>query len=146
MASKRTTSNKRINTKKAPVKKTAPKKAADKQAAKPQGPRHPKGRVSELHNGKEALAKALAPALVTETEDEGTLTEKLKTASNAQLLRLQRVVQAVKDKWGSREALITAVGTATNKSKDKDYLAKLSKFSLPRLYDLATSATRRARA
>src|SRR4029078_203501 len=88
------------------------------------GPRHPKGRVTELHNGKEALAKTLAPALVTESEDEGTLATKLKTASNAQLLRLQRVVQAVKDKWGSREALITAIGTATNKSKDKDYLAK----------------------
>ena len=66
-------------------------------------------------------------------------------ASNTQLLRLHKVVQAVKDKWGSRDALITAIGTATNKSKDKDYLAKLAKFSLPRLYDLATSATRRAR-
>jgi hypothetical protein len=147
MASKKTITKKAVPAKKAPAKKAAPKKpAGEKQAAKPQGPRHPRGRVSELHKGKEELAKALAPALVTESEDEGTLTEKLKTASNTQLLRLHKVVQAVKDKWGSREALITAIGTATNKSKDKDYLAKLAKFSLPRLYDLATSATRRARA
>ncbi len=147
MASKKTTTKKAAPAKKAPAKKAAPKKAAgEKKEAKPQGPRHPKGRVSELHQGKEALAKALAPALVTESEDEGTLTEKLKTASNTQLLRLHKVVQAVKDKWGSRDALITAIGTATNKSKDKDYLAKLAKYSLPRLYDLATSATRRARA
>ena len=147
MASKKTTTKKAAPKKKAPAKKTttAKKAPAEKREAKPVGPRHPRGRVTELHQGKEALAKALAPALVTETEDEGTLTEKLKTASNTQLLRLQKVVQAVKDKWGSRDALITAIGTATNKAKDKDYLAKLSKYSLPHLYDLATSTARRAR-
>lgn len=146
MASKKTPSKKAVP-KKAPAKKTttAKKAPSEKKEAKPQGPRHPRGRVTELHQGKEALAKALAPALVTESEDEGTLTEKLKTASNMQLLRLQKVVKAVKDKWGSRDALITAIGTATNKAKDKDYLAKLSKYSLPHLYDLATSTARRAR-
>ena len=146
MASKKTTSSKRIDTKKAVTKKAAPKKAAGEKQTHKVGPRHPKGRVTELHKGKAELAKALASSLVTESEDEGTISEKLKTASNTQLLRLQRVVQAVKDKWGSRDALITAIGTATNKAKDKDYLAKLAKYSLPRLYDLATSATRRARA
>lgn len=146
MASKKTPSKKAVP-KKAPAKKTttAKKAPSEKKEAKPQGPRHPRGRVTELNQGKEALAKALAPALVTESEDEGSLTEKLKTASNTQLLRLQKVVQAVKDKWGSRDALITAIGTATNKAKDKDFLAKLSKYSLPHLYDLATSTARRAR-
>ncbi|HEY5924977.1 MAG TPA: hypothetical protein VIV11_25020 [Kofleriaceae bacterium] len=142
---------KRTNTKKAapkkPAKKAAPKKAAKvKQEMKPQGPRHPAGRVKEGHGGKEALAKALAPLLAREDEDTDVIATRLSTASNQQLLRLQRVADAVKQKWGSREALITALGNTEKKSKDKDYLAKLDKFSLPKLFDLAVSAERRARA
>lgn len=148
MASKKTTTKKKVAPKAKPVKKAAaPKKAAkEKTEAKPQGPRHPAGRVKERHGGKEALAKALAPSLARSNEDSDTIAERLKTASNSQLLRLQRVVEAVKQKWGSREALITALSTAEKKSKDNDYITKLGTFSLPKLFDLATSATRRARA
>jgi hypothetical protein len=148
MASKKTTSKKKVAPKKAPAKKAAaPKKAAkDKSAAKPQGPRHPLGRVKENHGGKEALAKALAPVLARADEDSDAIATRLATASNKQLLRLQRVVDAVKQKWGSREALITALSTAEKKSKDKDYVTKLGTYSLPKLFDLATSADRRARA
>jgi hypothetical protein len=147
MASKKTITKKSAPKKKAPAKKAAAKKAPkEKVEAKPVGQRHPKGRVTEVHGGKEALAKALAASLATETEDSDTVAGKLKTASNAQLLRLQRVVQAVKDKWGSRDKLIEALSTVEKKSKDKDYLAKLATFPLPRLYDLAQSAERRARA
>ena len=142
---------KRTNTKqvaKKPAKKAAaPKKAAkEKVEAKPQGPRHPAGRVAQVHGGKEALAKALAPILAREDEDSDVIATRLKTASNSQLLRLKRIADAVKQKWGSREALITALGNVEKKSKDKNYLTKLSTFSLPKLFDLATSAERRARA
>ena len=146
MATKKTTV-KKVAPKAKPVKKAAAKKAPkEKVEAKPQGPRHPAGRVAQNHGGKEALAKAIAPMLAREDEDSSSIEARLKTASNAQLLRLQRVTAAVKEKWGSREALITALGNAEKKSKDKDYLAKLDTFSLPKLYDLATSAERRARA
>ncbi|HSD86368.1 MAG TPA: hypothetical protein VLB44_02600 [Kofleriaceae bacterium] len=148
MASKKTVTKKSAPAKKkAPAKKTAAKKAPkEKVEAKPVGPRHPKARVADIHGGKEALAKTLAASLATETEDSDTVAGKLKTASNMQLLRLQRVVLAVKDKWVSREKLIEAISSAEKKSKDKDYLAKLGSFPLPRLYDLAQSAERRARA
>jgi hypothetical protein len=147
MASKRTESKKSAPKKKAPAKKvTAKKVPKEKVEAKPVGPRHPKARVAELHSGKEALAKALASSLATETEDEGTVASKLKTASNAQLLRLQRVVKTVTDKWGSRDKLIAAIGEQGKHGKDKDYLAKLATFPLPRLLDMAQSAQRRARA
>lgn len=147
MASKKTTTKKKVPAKAKPVKKAAPKKAPkEKVAVKPQGPRHPAGRVKEGHGGKEALAKALAPTLARADEDSDVIASRLKTASNSQLLRLQRVVETVKKKWGSREALITALSTAEKKSKDKDYLTKLDTFSLPKLVDLATSAERRARA
>lgn len=142
---------KRTNTKqvaKKPVKKAAAPKRAPKQKLDPktQGPRHPAGRVKDRHGGKAALAKALAPMLARDDEDSDVIATRLKTASNAQLLRLQKVADAVKQKWGSREALITALGTLEKKSGDKDYLAKLGTFSLPKLFDLAVSADRRARA
>jgi hypothetical protein len=70
-------------------------------------------------------------------EDTGALETRLAKASNAQLLRLQRASQKLKDKYGSRDKLIAAIGTATQKSKDKDYLAKLDSYSLPQLLDLA---------
>ena len=52
----------------------------------------------------------------------------------------------VKQKYGNREKLIAALGTAEKKSGDKDFLAKLETFSLPQLLDMATSAEKRARA
>ena len=151
MASKKTESKKKIDTKKAPAKKAAVKKAPkEKVEAKPVGPRHPKGRVAALNNNKEgakeALAKSLASALATETDDASNVESKLKTASNSQLLRLQRVVETVKDKYGSREKLIAKLGEVTKHGKDKDYLAKLATYSLPQLLDMAQSQQRRANA
>lgn len=128
-------------------KAAAPVAKKEKKAAAPMGPRHPKARVGATAQGsKEALAKALAPTLAMADEDTDMLEARLKTASNAQLLRLQRVTEQVKQKYGSREGLIEAIGKSENKGKDKDYLAKLAKLSLPNLLDLATTAERRARA
>ncbi len=145
MATKKTTTKKVPAAKKAPAKKTTTAKKAPKAEAKPQGPRHPKGRV-DAGGGKEALAKALAASLAFGSDDADTVAGRLKTASNTQLLRLQRVVETVKKKWGSRDKLIQVITDAAKAGKDKDYVAKLSSFSLPRLVDLAQSAARRARA
>lgn len=143
MASKKTQS----------VKKDAPKaKATASKASKPapkakvaQGPRHPKARVVAANGSKEALAKTIAAAVARSSEDTGAVEARLKKASNAQLLRLAKATQTVKDKFGSRDKLIAAIGAAKNKSKDKDYLAKLEKFSLHQLLDLAATAQRAAR-
>ena len=145
MASNKTTSKKRIAPKaKAPAKKTTAKKASGPKAeAKPVGPRHPKARA-DAAGGKAELAKTLASALATDTDSSDVVEGRLKTASNTQLLRLQKVVQTVQAKWGSREKLIQALVDGDKKGKDKDYVAKLSTFSLPRLVDLAQSAARRA--
>ncbi|MBV8758566.1 MAG: hypothetical protein JO257_14870 [Deltaproteobacteria bacterium] len=121
----------------APKKARAPKEAAEKKEALP---RHPKARLAKLHNSKADLAKTLAGALVAGDEDSGALTQRLTKASNSQLLRLQKVVETVKSKYGSREKLIAAIGSAQNKGNDKDYLAKLATYPLPRLLDLAPRA------
>jgi len=149
MATKKTTT--KSTEAKAPKKKAAAPKAAKapkapKADAKEALPRHPHGRLEKLHGSKADLAKSLAPALLASDQDAGELTARLSKASNTQLLRLQHVVETVKSKFGSREKLIEAIGNAQQKSKDKDYLAKLATLPLPRLLDLATSTTRNARA
>jgi hypothetical protein len=145
MSSKKTITKKAVAPK-APAKKTTTAKKGPKAEAKATGPRHPRGRVETNHGGKEALAKTLASVLATGGEDADTVAGRLKTASNSQLLRLQRLVETVKQKWGSRDKLIAAITDATKSGKDKDYVAKLESFSLPRLVDMASSAARRARA
>jgi len=141
-------SNKTI-TKKAVAPKAAAKKTTAKKGpkaeAKATGPRHPRGRVETNHGGKEALAKTLSSALAFGDESADAVAGRLKTASNSQLLRLQKVVETMKQKWGSRDKLIAAITDATKSGKDKDYVAKLGSFSLPRLVDLASSTARRAR-
>lgn len=145
MATKRTnTKSKAAVPKKAAAKKTTAPKKGPKAEAKPSGPRHPKARVEVGHGGKEALAKALAPSLATGDESADSVAGRLKTASNTQLLRLQKVVEVVKKQWGSREKLIAAILDGGKKAKDNDYSAKLASFSLPRLVDIAQSAARRA--
>ena len=152
MATKTTKTAHKTNVKKTPAKKAPAKKAAAPKAAKkaPEGepkeaaPRHPKARVTKLHHGKEALAKALASSLAREDEDTGVIADRLKTASNQQLLRLHNAVETMKSKYGSRDKLVAAI--AGKQSKDKDYTAKLEKLSLPNLLELAKSAERRARA
>jgi hypothetical protein len=125
--------------------KPAAKKPAPKaKAAAPAKilPRHPRARVADAHGSKAALAKAIAPLLARTDEDTGALEVRLKKASNAQLLRLQRATQTLKDKYGNREKLIAAIGEAQRKAKDKDYLAKLDTYSLPQLLDLAAGSAR----
>jgi hypothetical protein len=107
-------------------------------------PRHPRARVTAAHGSKEALAKSLADALARADEDTGVIADRLRTASNSQLLRLQSVVATVKEKYGDRAKLIAKIGTAEHKSKDKDYLAMLESLSLPNLLDLARAHEKRA--
>jgi len=131
---------------KAPAKKAAPKAAKAPKEAGESLPRHPKARLVKLHSGKVELAKSLAKSLAREDEDTAPIEDRLRTASNSQLLRLQKVVDAVQAKFGGRAKLIEAISTFEKKSKDKDYLAKLDTLPLPNLFDLAVAHERRARA
>jgi len=161
MATKKTTktTEKTAAKAKSAAKAKAPAKAAPKAAkapkeagastsssARPALPRHPKARLAKLHTGKAELAQSLAKSLAREDEDTAQIADRLRTASNTQLLRLQHVVETVQKKFGSRAKLIEAIGTAEKKSTDKDYLAKLDSLSLPNLLELAVSHERRARA
>jgi hypothetical protein len=135
--------------------KAAPKakagaKAAPKAPKAPKGEpvktsaRHPLGRVKALHGSKADLLKKVAEPLAVGDQDPDALAEKLRGASNKQLLRLLQVAETVKAKYGSRDKLIESLSSALGKAKDNDYVAKLKTFSLPRLLDMARGAERRA--
>jgi enoyl-[acyl-carrier-protein] reductase (NADH) len=141
MASKKTNTK----TPKAPAAVKAVKVAKGPKAAKSTAPRHPKARVTAAHGGKAELAKALSSSLARGDQSADDVATQLTTASNKQLLRLQQIVETVKKRWGNRDKLIAAIGTAQKKSTDKDFLAKLETYSLPQLVDLAASAERSAR-
>lgn len=146
-------------TKSTETKSKAPKKAkADvakvvkpAKAAKAAAPRneraarHPHSRVVARHGSKEALAKSLAESLAKPDQDSGAIATRLQTASNSQLLRLQRVVETVTATYGNRAKLIAKIGSDQKKSKDSEYLAKLDTMSLPHLLDLAQATAKRAR-
>lgn len=139
MATKTTTA------KAAAPKKTTTKTPKPAKVAVPVKARHPHAKAKES-GGKEALAKSLASMIARPDEDTDALEGRLKRASNAQLLRLSRVTATVKQKYGNREKLIASIGTTQNKTKDKEYLARLDGFSLPQLLDLATAGEKRAKA
>lgn len=146
MPSNKTPSVKKTAAKAKPAAKKAAPKAKGKTAAPAKVkaappakvlPRHPRGQLVEAHGSKAALAKAIAPLVARGDEDVDALEVRLKKASNAQLLRLSRASSAVKERFGTRDKLIEAIGAAQKKAKDKDYLAKLATYSLPQLLDLA---------
>ena len=121
-----------------PVK--APKAAKAKPAAT-----GPLSKVKALYGSKDKLVDKLAGSLVHDGNDEGSIKERLATASNAQLLRLVAVTESVKKAYGSRDKLIDSLTKALGRAKDKDFVAKLGTFTLPKLYDLAKAAERKAK-
>ncbi len=63
--------------------------------------------------------------------------------SNAKLLRLHATFSTVKDKFGTREKLISALLELQKRTGDAGYKARLEAYPVPRLFDLY-SATKRA--
>ena len=135
MATKTTT--KKTDTK-APAGKGKAKARAKIKAKKPA--HGPLTKLKALHGSKESLVKKLVEPLARGDEDTDQLEGRLLKASNLQLLRLSKTVEKVQQKYGGRAKLIAAIGAATGKAKDKDYLAKLDMLTLPKLLDLARTA------
>lgn len=142
MATKKSPSKAKAPASAAPkVTKMAKAKARKAAAKKPAGP---KALLSTRHGSKESLVGTLISSLVRSDENREVLQSRLLKASNSQLLHLASVVETVTKKYGSRDKLINAIATASKSAKDKDYLAKLATYSLPRLLDLASSKQRAA--
>ncbi|MFO0553395.1 MAG: hypothetical protein U0271_33735 [Polyangiaceae bacterium] len=69
----------------------------------------------------------------------------LARVSNAKLLRLHAIFTEVKEKFGTREKLISTVLELEGRAKDEGYKKRLAEYPVPRLYDHYKSAAKRAK-
>jgi hypothetical protein len=102
--------------------------------------------VKEKFGEKAKLVAALAPF----TGDEGLWVPRvnqskgLERVSNAKLLKLYRVLSAVKEKFGTRTKLVDAICELERRAKDDGYKSRLGAYPVPRLYDHYVASARRA--
>lgn len=101
----------------------------------------PYQRVKDEHGSKEKLAEKVIGLLDRpEDEDKEDFETRIKKMSNRKLLRLLDTHALVTEKWGSKDALVSAITTARFPGDNADYKAKISGFSLPKLVELARQA------
>lgn len=102
----------------------------------------PLAKVQRLHGSKDKLIDALVADLARETgDDKDEVRARLAGAPNTKLLRLHTALTSVREKYGSKDKLIQAIAQAKGHGKDQDYANKLQSYSIPRLLDLARSAS-----
>jgi hypothetical protein len=93
--------------------------------------------VNKRFGSKEKLAKKLAPLLERpEDVEKGEFEQQISTASNKQLLRLHRVHETIKKRYGSKEKLVDAIVAKKFPKGNADYKAKLLTHRPTRLLDL----------
>ena len=96
--------------------------------------------VNERFENKEGLVAAVRELaegdlwLDRVNEDMG-----LEHVSNRKLLHLHEVLSQVKEKFGSRDALIGEIAKLEKREKDEGYRARLEAWPTPRLWDRYTS-------
>lgn len=102
----------------------------------------PLQQVNEEHGGKAKLVDKLVGLI--DGDDKDSLKGRLAAASNQKLLRLLKVSETVKSKFGSPDKLAEAVAGQLGRAKDSDYVKKLGAYTPAKLLDMAQSLTRRA--
>lgn len=102
-------------------------------------------RMKDEHKDKETLVDRLLDVLDAGSENKEDVKARLLAASNKKLLRLLESTREMKSRFGSREALAAAVAGAMNKAKDKDFVARIAKFTTPRLMGLYNSVAGKAK-
>ena len=96
----------------------------------------PKQIVAERFGSREALVSQLLDMLGDDKND-GT-SASLRGARNTQLLRLHSVLTEVKDRFGSKDALVKAIAEKKFEGRrpDGDYVQKIGDYTQKRLLDL----------
>ena len=69
----------------------------------------------------------------------------LAKVSNQKLLRLHDVLSDAKQRFGSRDKLISAILELNKRTKDAGYTARIKKYALPQLLDLHQSVERQGK-
>lgn len=98
----------------------------------------PLQRVRSEHGTKAKLAELVLEFLETpEDEERADFEQRIKTLSNAKLLRLYDAHQRVTNEYGSKEELVKKIVAAKFSGGNAPYEAKISTFTETRLLDLA---------
>jgi len=100
-------------------------------------PETPLQTVKRLYGNKDKLVDQLAKTLADAEEDAGEFKERLLKSSNQKLLRLAEVGKRMSEKYGDKDKLVAFVAQAWGKTKDLDFVAKLSAYTPARLLDMA---------
>jgi len=98
----------------------------------------PLQQVRDQFGSKKELVERLLPLVdrLQADESDAEFARRLGTASNKQLLRMWNVASTVKEKFGSRDALIDAVVKAKFGKENNDYRDALGRLTNARLIDL----------
>ncbi len=99
--------------------------------------------VKERFQSKEKLVEAVQKLATTDLWVERLHADKgLAKVSNQKLLKLHDALADAKQRFGSRDKLISAILELKTRSKDAAYGAGLNKFALPQLLDMHASVER----
>lgn len=102
--------------------------------------------VNKLFGSKDQLVAKVAELISAGAgESPEDFKKRLKYVANSKLLRLIKLGEKVKE-LGGREALATKVAELKGHAKDKDFKSSLANYTLPRLFDLYSSLSRKAKA
>lgn len=102
----------------------------------------PLARVKQEFGGKDKLVDKIVGLIDAGDESKDDLRKRLLGAANRKLIRLHGVATQVKG-VGGRDQIAAAAAQEMGKSKDKDYVAKLSTYSSGKLVDMLNSAKKR---
>jgi hypothetical protein len=99
--------------------------------------------VKERFQSKEKLVEAVQKLATDDLWVERLNAEKgLAKVSNQKLVKLHDALTDAKQRFGSRDKLISAILELKKRTKDANYSAGLKKFALPQLLDLHASVDR----
>jgi len=99
--------------------------------------------VKERFESKEKLVEAVQKLATADLWIERLNADKgLAKVSNQKLLKLHDVLADAKQRFGSRDKLISSILELKKRTKDSAYGAGLKKFALPQLLDLHASVER----
>jgi hypothetical protein len=104
----------------------------------------PLARVKEEFGGKDKLVDKIVGIVgVDAGESKDELRKRLLGAANSKLIRIHTVATAATTEYGGRDGLVSVAADAAKKTKDKDYVEKLTSFSTAKLLDMVQAAQRR---
>jgi hypothetical protein len=105
----------------------------------------PLAAVKDQFESKEKLVEAVKGLTASDLWLERVGAKGLTRVSNAKLLRLHTLLKDAKERFGTRDKLVSVTLDAMNRAKDGGLRVKLASYPLPRLLDIYRAATRQAK-